>query len=128
VIQKCWDADPLKRPKAEEIFELFNKLDNNTNRNYDSYDENSLINQQIIEADEINKQLLPLTIPSTDILSYTTHPQAIYTSRLLDFKNLPEPKNADNNDNSLEYSGNLYISIKLLLYFLLIHVAFVLFY
>uniref|UniRef100_U9TS71 Uncharacterized protein n=1 Tax=Rhizophagus irregularis (strain DAOM 181602 / DAOM 197198 / MUCL 43194) TaxID=747089 RepID=U9TS71_RHIID len=35
-----------------------------------------------------------------------THPQAVYTSRLLDFKNLPEPKNADNNDDLLgiEYS------------------------
>ncbi|CAB5363031.1 unnamed protein product [Rhizophagus irregularis] len=30
---------------------------------------------------------------------------AVYTSRLLDFKNLPEPKNADNND--LEYSDSL---------------------
>jgi len=71
-------------------------------------EENSPINQQIREADEINKQLPPLTIPSTDILSYATHPQAIYTSRLLDFKNLPDPKNADNNDNSFEtqYSGN----------------------
>ena len=70
-------------------------------------EENSLIRQQIREDDEINKQLPPLTIPSTDILSYTTHPQAIYTSRLLDFKNLPEPKNADNNDEILgiEYSG-----------------------
>ena len=67
-----------------------------------------IINQQIREADEINKQLPPLTIPSTDILSYTTHPQAIYTSRLLDFKNLPEPKNVDNDDNlfETEYSGN----------------------
>ncbi|POG53445.1 hypothetical protein GLOIN_2v1792409 [Rhizophagus irregularis DAOM 181602=DAOM 197198] len=31
-----------------------------------------------------------------------THPQAVYTSRLLDFKNLPEPKNADN--KIIEYS------------------------
>ncbi|CAB5185643.1 unnamed protein product [Rhizophagus irregularis] len=33
------------------------------------------------------------------------HSQTVYTSRLLDFKNLPEPKNADNND--LEYSDSL---------------------
>ena len=31
--------------------------------------------------------------------------QAIYTSRLLNFKNLPEPKNAD--DGEPDYSGNL---------------------
>ena len=55
---------------------------------------------------EINKKLvLPLTeiiSSSTSAISYTTHPQAIYTSRLLDFKNLPEPKNADSNDDSFE--------------------------
>ena len=40
--------------------------------------------------------------PQTEPLSYTIHPQAVYTARLLDFKNLPEPKNADDNDgNSL---------------------------
>ena len=101
IIQQCWDADPLKRPKAEKLWELLRNL---FYRDLDL--NNSLINQQIREVDEINKQLPPLTIPSTDIRSYTTHPQAIYTSRLLDFKNLPEPKNADSNDNSLEYSGN----------------------
>jgi hypothetical protein len=29
-------------------------------------------------------------------LSNAIHPKAVYTSRLLDFKNLPEPKNAEN--------------------------------
>ena len=75
---------------------------NGTDKDRSSYKENSLINQQIREADEINKNLPPLTIPSTNILSYATHPQAIYTSRLLDFKNLPEPKNAD----ETQYSGD----------------------
>ena len=32
---------------------------------------------------------------STSILPYTTHPQAVYTSRPLDFKNLPEPTNTE---------------------------------
>src|SRR5581483_7131297 len=103
VIQQCWDADPSKRPKAGELLELFDNLRQKIGVDHDNYQENSLINQQIKEADEINKWLPPLIIPSTDILSYNTHPQAIYTSRLLDFKNLPEPKNADSNtNNSLE--------------------------
>ena len=49
-----------------------------------------------------------LTNSSSDTeLTYITHPQAIYTSRLLNFMNLPEPKNADDG-GSLEkdYSGN----------------------
>ncbi|CAB4412511.1 unnamed protein product [Rhizophagus irregularis] len=42
-------------------------------------------------------------------ISYVTHPQAVYTSKLLDFKNLPEPKNADDNDDlhGIEYSDSL---------------------
>ena len=62
-----------------------------------------LIHEQIKEADEVNK-LFTTSSLSTGILSYTTHAQAVYTSRLLDFKNLPEPKNA--NDNKAEYTGN----------------------
>ncbi|CAB4386727.1 unnamed protein product [Rhizophagus irregularis] len=44
------------------------------------------------------------------ILSYTTNPQAVYTSRLLNFKDLPEPKNAvddKDDDNSFEYSESI---------------------
>ena len=94
IIKQCWDADPLKRPKAEELKKLFYDLRYNIYKIY----------KQGEEADEINKNL-PLLSSLTGTLSYTTHPQAIYTSRLLDFKNLPEPKN-DNSDD-LKYSGNL---------------------
>ena len=99
VINQCWDADPLKRPKAKELESLFD--------DFRRIRKDSVLNEQIKEADEINEKLLALTATSsTGILSYTTHAQAVYTSRLLDFKNLPEPKNADNNDDSFEYPGN----------------------
>ena len=89
--------DILEHPKIRDFDEL-NNLDD------DAYDENSIIHKQIKEADEINKQLSASMTPSlsTSILSYTTHPQAVYTSKLLDFKNLPEPKNVEVED----YSGN----------------------
>ena len=100
VIQQCWDADPLKRPEAKELYKLFRDL------HYESegyYGEDATIKKQIKEADDINKKSPSSVEPSssTGILSYITHSQAIYTSRLLDFKNLPEPKNAEP-----EYSGN----------------------
>ncbi|EXX73815.1 Cdc15p [Rhizophagus irregularis DAOM 197198w] len=102
VINQCWDADPLKRPDADELFRLISKL------SYHAVDKDSVIYKQIKEADEINNKSSFSTVQSssssTSILSYMTHPQAVYTSKLLDFKNLPEPKNADNDD--LEYSGN----------------------
>ncbi|CAB5350218.1 unnamed protein product [Rhizophagus irregularis] len=66
-----------------------------------------LHNSQGITADflkEIESNILVYE-SARGTLSYTTHPQAVYTSRLLDFKNLPEPKNVDNND--LENSDSL---------------------
>ncbi|CAB5204477.1 unnamed protein product [Rhizophagus irregularis] len=70
------------------------------------------IKKQIEEADKINEKLTSSSSLYTGpTLSYTTNPQAIYTSRLLDFKNLPEPKNAIDNkddDNSFgEYSESI---------------------
>ncbi|CAB4447024.1 unnamed protein product [Rhizophagus irregularis] len=55
-------------------------------------EKNTEICKQAEEADEINKDLPSLTalLSNTNTLSYTTHPQAIYTSRILDFKGLPE--------------------------------------
>ncbi len=94
IIELCWDEDPLKRPKAEELYDLLRDLK-------DAYlNESSLIYKQINEADGINEQLP--SSPSTGRLSYTTHPQAVYKSRVLNFKNLPESKNADE-----LYSGKL---------------------
>jgi serine/threonine protein kinase len=108
VIQQCWDADPSKRPEAEELSDLFSDLYIKNKKGSFRYEENSTINKQIKEADEINKKLPSLTATSGGILSYITHPQAVYTSKLLDFKELPEPKNADNDNQSsvTEYSGN----------------------
>ncbi|UZO00700.1 uncharacterized protein OCT59_011820 [Rhizophagus irregularis] len=70
------------------------------------------IKKQIEEADKINEKLTSSSSLYTGpTLSYTTNPQAIYTSRLLDFKNLPEQKNAIDNkddDNSFgEYSESI---------------------
>ncbi|CAG8834114.1 39774_t:CDS:2, partial [Gigaspora margarita] len=49
--------------------------------------------QQYQEAEEFNKVVF-LTDDKTKLLSAAkTHPQAIYTSRLLDSKNLPQPQN-----------------------------------
>ena len=105
MIEQCWNADPLSRPKAEDLEELLRNLRS------EQYNDCSTIKKQIHEAEEINKKLLSSAssiTPSSSAgtLSYTTHSQAIYTSRLLDFKNLPEPKNADDDFIKKEYPGN----------------------
>ncbi|RGB25716.1 kinase-like domain-containing protein [Rhizophagus diaphanus] len=101
LIKRCLDADPLKRPTAEEIKKNSNQW---FKESFNSQDPNKYyvvsftkIREQIEEAEVINNKL------STSNLSYETHSEAIYTSRLLDFDNLPEPKNSDDyyeeNDN-----------------------------
>ncbi|UZO20555.1 uncharacterized protein OCT59_012978 [Rhizophagus irregularis] len=104
-IVRCFD--PLKRPNAEEVRESTLKLYKNS---YDN-EVNSVIYGQVKEADEKNKEsslTIQSPLSSTSTLSYMTHPHAVYTSRLLDFKNLPEPKNSDNNDLlGVEYSDSL---------------------
>ena len=50
--------------------------------------------------------------------SYMTHPQAIYTSRLLDYKNLPEPQNSKeiNIQFYTKYSGNYFLKLRYILF------------
>ncbi|RHZ89377.1 hypothetical protein Glove_15g20 [Diversispora epigaea] len=50
-----------------------------------------------------NQESTNTTTTKTAIpLNYQTHPQAIYTSRLLNFSNLPKPKNEENFERELE--------------------------
>ena len=98
--KQCVDADPLQRPTAEYLGERFGRWE--AYSNYYNNDD-SEIYKQVKEANEFNEKQPPTFTKSSTELTYTTHPQAIYTSRLLNFNNLPEPKNADNNE---KYSGN----------------------
>ena len=106
LIKRCLDANPLNRPTAEELQEILGKWISELNN------EQTEIQKQIEEADKINKNLKTSNLSSTSTgLSYETHSNAIYTSRLLNFNNLPEPKNSDDyykqNDNiiSSKFSG-----------------------
>ncbi|UZO22816.1 uncharacterized protein OCT59_015165 [Rhizophagus irregularis] len=106
IIKQCWDVDPLKRSKIQELYNLLDNLE-------DDLEDDSEVKKQAEEADKINEKFTSTSLPynGSTTLSYTTNPQAVYTSRLLDFKNLPEPKNAIDNkddDNSFgEYSESI---------------------
>ncbi|CAG8443426.1 10933_t:CDS:2 [Funneliformis caledonium] len=66
----------------------------------------SMIHKQIEEANKINELSTTPSPVSITSLSYVTHPRAIYTSRLLNVKNLPEPKNSSE-INETFYSGKI---------------------
>ncbi|PKC59070.1 hypothetical protein RhiirA1_469985, partial [Rhizophagus irregularis] len=70
LMKKCWDPDPDERPSSIEIEKLFN----------DSFhsDKTKEIIKQIKEAEEYRKTNVLSTGNSQSI-----HPQACYTSRLL---------------------------------------------
>src|SRR6266480_7345444 len=116
LIDRCLDADPLKRPTADQLESIVGEFcSNHLNSNTEFY-------KQYFEAEEFNKSItsksnaqLNISSPSP---SYTTHPQAIYTSRLLDYRNLPEPQNSKeiNVQFYSKYSGNDFFEISFLFY------------
>jgi serine/threonine protein kinase len=104
LIKRCLDADPLNRPTAGEIKTILDLWYN--------FDNQIELQEQIKQAEETNNCLPTSSMPSSS-LSCETHSEALYTSRLLNFDNLPEPKNSDDyydeqDDNiiSVKFSGN----------------------
>ncbi|GES73683.1 kinase-like domain-containing protein [Rhizophagus clarus] len=72
LIQKCWDADPNNRPTSEVVFNTIKRI-------------------------KCAKEALLFDFNESEFDTYH-HPQAIYTSRFLSFKILPEPVNCLNQE------------------------------
>ncbi|RGB31838.1 kinase-like domain-containing protein [Rhizophagus diaphanus] len=114
LIKRCLDANSLNRPTANEIYKILREW-------YDKRNDSQTteLQIQIEESEEANNNLSMSNIPSTSLgLSYKSHSGASYSSRLLNYNNLPEPKNSDDyyeqNDNiiSMEFSESLQIDIS----------------
>ncbi|CAB5361699.1 unnamed protein product [Rhizophagus irregularis] len=86
-MKKCWDLNPNNRPNIFEVNELITSFYKLYDRNFFTV-ENEEIGLQFKKAEEYRKANLPF-IKNHQI---TTHPQAIYTSRLLNpfTEDLPE--------------------------------------
>ncbi|RHZ79165.1 hypothetical protein Glove_151g71 [Diversispora epigaea] len=97
IIMRCWDARVTHRPTFDELNENFNYYTNNyEEKNY----ENS--NEITIQIDNSEKSYKNLRSISATPVSYKTHPEAIYTSRLLNYSSLPKPTNDENFEKELE--------------------------
>ncbi|RHZ85814.1 hypothetical protein Glove_60g106 [Diversispora epigaea] len=99
IIMRCWDARVTHRPTFKVLEDELWKYYNNYNyRN----DKDSEIRIQIENSKKLSKNLELINSTITTPLNYQTHPQAIYTSRLLNFSKLPKPKNEENFERELE--------------------------
>ncbi|RHZ83872.1 hypothetical protein Glove_87g228 [Diversispora epigaea] len=104
VIMRCWDARVTHTLTFKELYDELRKYYNDY-RNYLREGINSEIGIQIKKAEEFsaNQESTNTTATTTTTpLNYQTHPQAIYTSRLLNYSKLPKPKNEENSERELE--------------------------
>jgi len=102
LIMKCWDAKSDNRPTAKELYQILDKW-----WDYEIIDKNSELYSQVEECEKIRENKLKNNPSENKSKNVQTHPQAIYTSRLFNFKNLPEPVNSSDL-SSLQYnSGNV---------------------
>ncbi|PKC64332.1 hypothetical protein RhiirA1_517131 [Rhizophagus irregularis] len=105
---KCWDAKAENRPSAKELYQILAKW----HEEYMKF--NGEIYSQMSEYEKIREKKFKNRSNENKSESIKTHPQAIYTSRLLSFKNLPEPVNSSdlssfqvNSDDVPSVSTNL---------------------
>ncbi|RHZ61221.1 hypothetical protein Glove_349g97 [Diversispora epigaea] len=100
-IMRCWDARVTHRPTFEELrHELKKYYDDYYNYLEEGKNKDSEIGIQIKKAEEFSAN--QESTNTTTTLNYQSHPQAIYTSRLLNFSKLPKSKNEENFERELE--------------------------
>ncbi|RHZ77208.1 hypothetical protein Glove_184g88 [Diversispora epigaea] len=101
IIMRCWNARVPHRPTFEELYHELKKY----YKYYDNYlynGKDSEIAIQIKKAKEFSENQESTNTTTTTPLNYQTHPQAIYTSRLLNYSKLPKPMNEENFERELE--------------------------
>ncbi|RHZ64775.1 hypothetical protein Glove_320g29 [Diversispora epigaea] len=110
LIMKCWDARVTHRPTFNELWNEFFDYHRYYSKNIFKSNE---ITVQIKNAKEYSKNkeksaflnLIRRNKSNSETptpMNYKTHPEAIYTSRLLNYSCLPKPNNDKNFESELE--------------------------
>ncbi|RIA99713.1 kinase-like domain-containing protein [Glomus cerebriforme] len=100
LIIQCWDAKAENRPTAKDLYQILNEWFNDS-----IYNDISEIHFQINESEKIREKKLKNRLKENNPRIIHIHPQAIYISRLLNFKDLPEPVNLD--VSTFQYSDDI---------------------
>jgi hypothetical protein len=75
-MNKCWDSNPKNRPNVVKVEELIQLFDNSYNYNYNGDEE---IKRQFDESEEYRRE----NNLYIETIQLNTHPEAYYSSRLL---------------------------------------------
>ncbi|CAG8588282.1 14523_t:CDS:2, partial [Acaulospora colombiana] len=92
LMRRCWDADPSKRPDAEEIVDI---LSSPYEYQCQLLGIDELGSDGINELESFDQTLASKMVDQKDVVKPKKHPFAFYTSKFLLFPNLPEPRNQD---------------------------------
>ncbi|CAB5384135.1 unnamed protein product [Rhizophagus irregularis] len=101
-MKKCWDPNPKNRPDAAKVEELIQLFCNSYDNSYNVYNGDKEIRKQFDESEEY----IRANPSSTENIQLTTHPEAYYTSRLLN----PYTKDllkCDNNSVMIDFTKSL---------------------
>ena len=101
LMEQCWDADPTKRPDAKTVYDKIFEI----NKSY--YQSESNKNKSIIKklAKKIklfqqSEQKTTTILEINKISRIETSSSRLFTSKTYLFKNLPEPRNATEGNNT----------------------------
>ncbi|RHZ79138.1 hypothetical protein Glove_151g53 [Diversispora epigaea] len=103
VIMRCWDSRVTHRPTFAELNVELRRYEKEYKKNGSK--NNNEITIQIENSEKLYKNpglTTPTTSTTSTPMNYKTHPEAIYTSRLINYSNLPKPKNGENYEKELE--------------------------
>ncbi|RGB33021.1 kinase-like domain-containing protein [Rhizophagus diaphanus] len=85
IMTQCWDADPLKRPNINTLHEMVMSLSKSNILNNYSYGKRS-------QRYDLSQFAYLRPNSESSLNTHTT--SRLFTSRIYQFENLPEPKNA----------------------------------
>jgi len=86
LMKSCWNAKPRERPHAHDVYQTLHRWYFQLKDGHED-----AITMAFKNADK-SDSMFPTPASSRHVT--VTHPLAVYTSRLLDFPNLPEPVNS----------------------------------